>query len=104
VPRFAAISDQAFCFFAQKSAGSGIDLCREIRVFDKATPIVFYSGFSSEKDEAEGLAAGAQAYLQKPGDLNKLVALIKDLTRSDCKPLPLRESRLTESPVATNHR
>src|SRR4030095_8147546 len=34
--------------------GSGLDLCRQIREFDKATPIVFYSAaaYQIDRDEA----------------------------------------------------
>jgi DNA-binding response OmpR family regulator len=46
--------------------GSGIDLCRQIRVFDPFTPIIFYSGSAYPSDIAAGLAAGAQQYLTKP--------------------------------------
>ncbi len=77
------------------SDGSGIDLCKEIRAFDKITPIIFYSGLASVKDQAEGLAAGAQAYLTKPDGLDKLVYLIKILAPLDCatfQPPPVRDS------------
>jgi DNA-binding response OmpR family regulator len=46
--------------------GSGVGLCRIIRVFDPHTPILFYSGAGYELDIEEALRAGAQAYLVKP--------------------------------------
>src|SRR6476659_1897364 len=46
--------------------GSGLDLCRQIREFDKVTPIVFYSSAAYEMDRDEALHSGAQAYLVKP--------------------------------------
>lgn len=46
--------------------GSGIELCREIRAFDKQTPIVFYSADALPCHIEEALKAGAQAYLQQP--------------------------------------
>ncbi len=46
--------------------GSGLDLCRKLREFNSQTPIVFYSGDAREIDKANGLAAGADAYLVKP--------------------------------------
>jgi DNA-binding response OmpR family regulator len=45
--------------------GSGIDLCREIREFDKKTPIIFYSADDLPKNIEEAMRAGAQAYLRK---------------------------------------
>ena len=46
--------------------GSGIELCRQIRAFDSATPIIFYSGAGFESDIERALDAGAQAYIVKP--------------------------------------
>jgi CheY-like chemotaxis protein len=43
--------------------GSGIELCKEIRLFDKKTPIVFYSLTDPPRQVEEAFQAGAQAYL-----------------------------------------
>lgn len=59
--------------------GSGVDLCREIRRSDQSTPVVFYSGAGLESEREEALAAGAQAYLVKPGDLHLLVETVRRL-------------------------
>lgn len=45
---------------------SGESLCKQIREFDRKTPILFYSGAGYESDKARALAAGAQGYLVKP--------------------------------------
>ena len=45
---------------------NGIELCQQIRAFDSAMPIVFYSGAGYEADIRKGLDAGAQAYVVKP--------------------------------------
>src|SRR6185436_19607988 len=45
--------------------GSGLDLCKLIREFDKATPILFYSAAAYEMDRAEAIKCGAQAYLHR---------------------------------------
>ena len=63
---------------------SGVELCKEIRSFDTVTPIIFYSAFASVLDQAEGMAAGANAYLIKPNDLDKLIDLVKILAPPDC--------------------
>lgn len=63
---------------------SGIELCKDIRSFDAQTPIIFYSALGAIKDQAAGMAAGAQAYLTKPQDLDKLADLIKILAPADC--------------------
>jgi two-component system OmpR family response regulator len=64
--------------------GSGLDLCRQIREFDKATPIVFYSAAAYEIDRDEAINSGAQAYLTKPSapsELCNLVTLLIDSHR-----------------------
>ena len=62
--------------------GSGLDLCRQIREFDKATPIVFYSAAAYEIDRAEALDSGAQAYLVKPSQPSELCSLVTSLIES----------------------
>jgi DNA-binding response OmpR family regulator len=59
--------------------GSGVEICREIRRSDPSTPVVFYSGAGLESERGEALAAGAQAYLVKPGDIALLVDTIRRL-------------------------
>lgn len=59
--------------------GSGVELCREIRLTDPSTPIVFYSGAGLDAEREEALAAGAQAYLVKPGDVALLVETVRRL-------------------------
>ena len=62
--------------------GSGLDLCRQIREFDKATPIVFYSAAAYEIDRDEALDSGAQAYLVKPSQPSELCSLVTSLIES----------------------
>ena len=56
--------------------GSGIELCKTLRVFDATTPIIFYSGAAYDSDKREAFAAGAQAYLTKPADNDTLIDMI----------------------------
>lgn len=58
---------------------SGIELCGWLRKFDNETPILFYSGAAYEQDKQVALAAGAQAYLTKPADNEKLVEEVSRL-------------------------
>ena len=62
--------------------GSGVDLCRRIREFDKATPIVFYSAAAYEIDRDEAIKSGAQAYLVKPSHPSELCSLVTSLIES----------------------
>jgi len=59
--------------------GTGPDLCRAIRSFDSRTPIIFYSALTRDRDLEAAMSAGAQAYLIKPDDLDKIEPTIKGL-------------------------
>lgn len=54
----------------------GLELCREIRAFDQTTPILFYTAFADLLDEQEAVRAGAQGYLRKPEDTDRLGEVI----------------------------
>ena len=51
---------------------TGVEVCRVVRIFDCDTPIVFLSGEARPHEIAKALAAGADAYLVKPQDFEKL--------------------------------
>lgn|SRR5262245_36104838 len=59
--------------------GTGPELCREIRMFDVSTPVIFYSALTRDCDLQEAMSAGAQAYLIKPDDLESIEPTIKRL-------------------------
>ena len=62
--------------------GSGLELCKRIRKFDAATPIVFYSAAAYEADREQALNSGAQAYLVKPSHPSELCSLVTSLIES----------------------
>lgn len=64
---------------------SGLEICRQIRIYDKRTPIIFYTAAAYAKDREQGLAAGANAYLVKPNDFEKIVETINRLTKETLK-------------------
>lgn len=59
--------------------GSGLELCKQIRQFDKTTPILFYSAAAYATDSELALECGAQAYLVKPSQPTELCDLITNL-------------------------
>jgi two-component system repressor protein LuxO len=59
--------------------GSGIKLCREIRALHPDAPIIFVSGITRKKETQEALDAGANEYLVKPCDPDKLQKIVKEL-------------------------
>lgn len=58
--------------------GNGVELCRQVREFDKQLPIVFVSGSAHEDERLEALGSGANAFLTKPLELDKLFATLND--------------------------
>jgi CheY-like chemotaxis protein len=58
---------------------TSFEICKEIRGFDSRLPIVFYSGEARPKEIEKALAAGANAYLIKPNDFDKLTDTVIEL-------------------------
>lgn len=58
---------------------SGVEICREIRTYDKQTPIIFYSAAAFPKERKAGLEAGANVYLTKPNDFDRIAETVKSL-------------------------
>jgi two-component system phosphate regulon response regulator PhoB len=52
---------------------SGIDICKEIRSIDQTVPIIFLSGEARQSEIDKAMAIGANEYLIKPNDFEKLV-------------------------------
>jgi CheY-like chemotaxis protein len=52
--------------------GAGVDLCEQVRRFDKNLPIIFLSGSAYESAREVALRAGANAFLTKPIELEAL--------------------------------
>jgi CheY-like chemotaxis protein len=50
----------------------GTDFCRRFRQFNAQIPLVFFTASVQKWEKEEGLASGAQAYLIKPDDLDKI--------------------------------
>jgi DNA-binding response OmpR family regulator len=71
--------------------GTGFELCEQIREFDSATPVLFYSGAVFDSDKLKAIKAGAQGYLAKPcpfADLLRTMALL--IEQADARVTSLR--------------
>jgi DNA-binding response OmpR family regulator len=55
----------------------GLQLCREIRDFDKRTPILFYTSFADLLSDEESAKAGAQGCIRKPEDTGRLGEIVR---------------------------
>jgi two-component system response regulator ResD len=59
-------------------------LCEKLRELDSTTPILFYSGAATDAEKARAIASGAQGYVVKPADPEKLTSeIMKLIRRSD---------------------
>ena len=61
----------------------GIDVCRNIRLKDKTTPILFLTAKDTVQETIQGLKAGANDYIKKPFSFEELLERIKIHFRSD---------------------
>lgn len=57
----------------------GLELCRDIRQFDQATPVLFYTAFADLLDHEEACRIGAQGCLRKPEDTERLSSVVRTL-------------------------
>jgi DNA-binding response OmpR family regulator len=61
---------------------SGVEICKEIRIFNADIPIIFFSGEARSKEIIKALESGADAYLVKPNDFEKLTETITKLIQN----------------------
>jgi DNA-binding response OmpR family regulator len=59
--------------------GTGVELCKRIRLNDHSTPILFCSAKAYESDKNEAFSSGAQRYLVKPIDISVLCRTVAEL-------------------------
>jgi len=65
--------------------GNGVELCRQVREFDKQLPIIFVSGSAHEDERSKALGCGANAFLTKPLALDILFATINAYAPIQCR-------------------
>jgi CheY-like chemotaxis protein len=85
--------------------GDGVELCKQIREFNRITPIMFVSAAAYRKDVERGMQAGAQAYLTKPADAESLLDRVTYLLGQKAMLTIERDSStlhvmVTDAPVA----
>ncbi len=56
---------------------NGIDICKDLRKYNIATPIIMLTSKKEEADKVIGLEIGADDYVTKPFSLRELIARIK---------------------------
>jgi DNA-binding response OmpR family regulator len=59
--------------------GSGLELCKQLRVRTPRTPILFFSAQALLRDRQRALEAGAHSYFIKPGDIFEIVQAVNSI-------------------------
>ncbi|HYL99896.1 MAG TPA: response regulator [Blastocatellia bacterium] len=65
--------------------GTGVDGCAILKRLHPEIPVVFCSAAAFDHDRREALDAGAEIYLTKPVEMDKLMETVRDLA-SQCGP------------------
>lgn len=60
---------------------SGAAFCRQVKTMNPKTPLMFFSASAQKWEKEDGLSSGAQAYLVKPNDLDRVAATVGALIR-----------------------
>jgi len=60
---------------------NGIEVCKEIRKFNKKVPILMLTALGTTDDKVKGLSSGADDYLVKPFHFREFMARIEALSR-----------------------
>jgi len=60
--------------------GSGIDVCRRVKMLRSNLPVLILSALGQSSDRIKGLKAGADDYLPKPFELEELLLRVNNLT------------------------
>jgi DNA-binding response OmpR family regulator len=58
---------------------TGVELCKRIRRYDRQAPILIYSALDRDVDRQKSLDAGANMYLVKPDELEKIKPQVERL-------------------------
>jgi CheY-like chemotaxis protein len=72
---------------------TGIELCRQIRTFDRNTPILICSGAILETDKEAAVLAGAQGYVRKPFNSKDLIRALRSSLKAPIEIEPSRYER-----------
>ncbi len=68
-------------------SGSGLDICRRLRVEKRDLPVLLLTARAAEKDRLRGFEAGADDYVVKPFSMRELMARVQALLRRCPAPL-----------------
>ena len=69
-----------YLFDIRLADGTGIELCQQIRSFDRRTPVLFLSADARDSIRQQALEAGGQWFFTKPLNFDSLTDMIQRLT------------------------
>jgi DNA-binding response OmpR family regulator len=81
---------------------NGLQVCRQIRQEDKATPILMLTAFGDVSDKVEALYLGADDYVVKPFHFDELYARVNALLRRSGRPQSEKEEAITVEDLVIN--
>ncbi|MDL2257172.1 response regulator transcription factor [Bacteroidales bacterium OttesenSCG-928-I14] len=71
----------------------GFEMVKQLRQYDKTTPVLFLSARSSIQDVVHGFELGANDYLKKPFSIQELIVRLKALLGRAYSPAPQEKTR-----------
>lgn len=69
---------------------SGLEVLRELRRYDRETPVILITAFGDDQTHAEAYRLGASAIIDKPFDIDGFRAFIRQLVPPSSDDLPRR--------------
>ncbi len=77
--------------------GSGIELCRELRTFDRCTPVIYLSALDYRAERERAIAAGAQGFCIKPVRCHEILETVGRVLRGRPDESPEAAARSLEA-------
>lgn len=68
-------------------SGSGLEVCRQLRLQHGAMPVIFLTARAQESDRLKGFDVGADDYVTKPFSMKELIARLRAVLRR--RPVPV---------------
>lgn len=76
---------------------NGFEICRELRTFNTATPVIMLTAFNELEDKVMGFDCGADDYLTKPFFMRELVLRVHALTKRSRQAFTYHERQMVHT-------
>lgn len=78
---------------------TGVDVCRQLRVEGRETPVIMLSACDSVADRVKGLSAGADDYVVKPFAFEELLARVRSQERRQTHAVAAAQNAAPSAPT-----